>query len=91
MSDFIGIRGSAKDKAEDAHNAKAAAFHSYLEELHGLRTAALGRIVALADQYGTSPVPNDDLRAILRGLDDSIYESLTRHEAKVKLIEEAYK
>jgi hypothetical protein len=89
MSDQIGIRGSAKEKAEDLHNAKTVAFNTYTDELHALRCTALGRIESLA--ASTESVPVSDIQAVLGTLKARIAEAMTRYEAKVKLIEEAYK
>lgn len=91
MSDHIGIRGSAREKAEDMHNAKTVAFNAYTDELHALRCTALGRIAYLVQLHGTGPVPNDTLRSILKQLDEKVAAGVADYEAKIKRIEEAYK
>lgn len=91
MSDQIGIRGSAKEKAQDKHNAKVVTFNAYTDELHALRCTALGRIAYLVQLHGSSPVPNDALRSILKQLDENVAAGVTNYETKIKQIEEAYK
>lgn len=91
MSDFIGIRGSAKEKAEDAYNAKAAALRSYEDEIREFRGVALDTIAALVQLHGDAPVPSTRLREILNMANQALEVSKGRYESRVQRIEEAYK
>lgn len=91
MNDFIGVRGSAKEKAEDAYNAKAAALRTYYDEISKVRGNALDTIAALVQLHGDEPVPSAKLRDILNMASRAIKVSADRHESMLQRIEEAYK
>jgi hypothetical protein len=90
MSGF-GLRGSAREKAEDAYHAKDAALRTLDDAIRSVRGVALDKIAALVRLHGDTPVSTATLRDILNASNKAIDAATHNYEAKVKQIEEAYK
>jgi len=90
-SDYIGIRGSAKEKAEDKHNAKAAALRRHEDEISSFRGVALDTIQALVSLHSVSPISPRTIQEILDTVSRNIEKSQARYEERAAQIEEAYK
>jgi hypothetical protein len=88
---FFGIRGSAKDRAEDQANAEREEFRSYLTDMHTLRSAALRKIELMVFDAKGQPIPFDPLNSVMSELNTELFKRMHAYDAKIELIRSAYK
>jgi hypothetical protein len=91
LDHLIGIRGSAKERAEDQANAEREEFHSYLADMHTLRSAALRKIELMVLDAKGQPIAYDPLSAVMSELNTELFKRMHAYDAKIELIRGAYK